>query len=256
MLYSPAIFYFAINLCDWRLLPSNSVPHYNCTMSEFLQVKVSRDGKDLGTCAAQEAVRLLLDGTLKESDFYWHEGMTKWEPLSMLRASEDRKFWAECAQQAKQEQFRKGMEGDAEAQYNLGMCSNDYVEAAKWYRKAADQGVAEAQYKLGLMYSNGDGLPKDLGEAVKWYRKAAELGLTKAQYSLGAAYEEGCGVLKDPLEAYAWFNIVAVSDRDARKKREELGKILTPEQRILAQQRSTELHKEIEAKLAAKKAGK
>ena len=32
----------------------------------------------------------------------------------------------------------------------------DYAEAAKWYRKAADQGLADAQNTLGYMYS---GLP-------------------------------------------------------------------------------------------------
>ena len=33
----------------------------------------------------------------------------------------------------------------------------DYAEAAKWYRKAAEQGYAEAQYFLAFMYSLGRG---------------------------------------------------------------------------------------------------
>ena len=52
----------------------------------------------------------------------------------------------------------------------------DYAEAVKWYRKAADQGDAFAQYNLGVMYDNGEGVPQDQAEAVKWYRKAAEQG--------------------------------------------------------------------------------
>ena len=42
--------------------------------------------------------------------------------------------------------------------------------------KAAEQGDAEAQTSLGLMYDNGKGVPQDYAEAVKWYRKAAEQG--------------------------------------------------------------------------------
>ena len=53
----------------------------------------------------------------------------------------------------------------------------DYKEAVKWYRLAAEQGYADAQYNLGLMYSNGEGVPQDYKEAVKWYRLAAEQGV-------------------------------------------------------------------------------
>ena len=52
----------------------------------------------------------------------------------------------------------------------------DDREAVKWYRKAADQGLALAQYNLGLAYAAGEGVPEDDREAVKWYRKAARSG--------------------------------------------------------------------------------
>ncbi len=79
-------------------------------MSEPLQVRVSRDGKEFGTYTAQEAVRLLVYGTLKETDFYWHEGMTDWAPLTQLQASEARRQLAERALQQKQEEERKAAE--------------------------------------------------------------------------------------------------------------------------------------------------
>lgn len=41
----------------------------------------------------------------------------------------------------------------------------------------AEQGLAEAQNKLGDCYYNGEGLAQDYIEAVKWYRKAAEQGM-------------------------------------------------------------------------------
>lgn len=76
-------------------------------MSDSLQVKVSRAGVEIGAYSAQEAVRLLVCGTLKETDFYWHEGMTDWAPLPKLQASEARRILAERAQQLKQEEARK-----------------------------------------------------------------------------------------------------------------------------------------------------
>ena len=57
----------------------------------------------------------------------------------------------------------------------------DSTEAAKWYRKAAEQGFVLAQNKLGGMYHRGDGVPQDEKEAVKWYRKAAEQGYPQAK---------------------------------------------------------------------------
>ncbi|MDR2763209.1 MAG: sel1 repeat family protein, partial [Planctomycetaceae bacterium] len=49
----------------------------------------------------------------------------------------------------------------------------------------AKNGDAAAQFTLGLCYYDGKGVTKDLIEAVKWYRKAAEQGNSKAQYILG-----------------------------------------------------------------------
>ena len=76
-------------------------------MSSPLLVKISRDGKEIGTYEAKEAVRLLVYGTLKETDFYWHDGMTEWAPLLKLQASEARRQLAERAEQLKQEQAIK-----------------------------------------------------------------------------------------------------------------------------------------------------
>jgi len=76
-------------------------------MTSTLLVKVSRDGKEIGTYEAKEAVRLLVYGTLKETDFYWQEGMTDWAPLIKLQASEARKLLAERALQQKQDEARR-----------------------------------------------------------------------------------------------------------------------------------------------------
>ena len=56
----------------------------------------------------------------------------------------------------------KAKQGDARAQYSLGVCyyegyvvAKDYAESMKWYRKAAEQGHACAQYNLGFCYYQG-----------------------------------------------------------------------------------------------------
>ena len=52
------------------------------------------------------------------------------------------------------------------------------------YRKAAKQGDADAQYNLGVLYADGRGVRQDHAEAVRWYRKAAEQGLVYAVSAL------------------------------------------------------------------------
>lgn len=53
-------------------------------MKNSLLVKISRGGKEIGTFEAREAIRLLREKQLNETDFYWHQGMDKWEPLARL----------------------------------------------------------------------------------------------------------------------------------------------------------------------------
>ena len=68
---------------------------------------------------------------------------------------------------------------------------------------------AYAQYYLGVMYANGQGVQLDYAEAAKWYRAAAEKGIAAAQTKLGQLYMEGQGVPRDMELAYAWFSVAA-----------------------------------------------
>jgi uncharacterized protein len=142
--------------------------------------------------------------------------------------------------------------GEAEAQKTLGTLHSkgqgvpqSYIEAAKWYRKAADQGYAPAQvalgelheagqgvpiddaasaklyrqaadqgyapgqYNLAVLYVLGKGVPQDNNEAVKWYRLAAEQGDALAQFNLGMRYYESRGVAPDPVQAFQWLTLAA-----------------------------------------------
>ena len=92
----------------------------------------------------------------------------------------------------------------------------DDTEATRWYRMAAEQGIANAQFNLGKMYNTGEGVPKDVVEAVRWYRMAAEQGWAMAQLNLGLMYALGRGVPKDDVQAYAWVNIGAAQIGDEK----------------------------------------
>ena len=153
----------------------------------------------------------------------------------------------------------KAKQGDADAQYNLGNCylngegvAKDYVEAVKWYRKAAEQRNARAQVSLGFCYCRGEGVAKDYVETVKWYRKAADQGDAVAQYWLGGCYLNGEGVAKDFVEAYAWYNLASATNKDAGKFRDIVENKMSPQQVADAQKRTKELRALVEASAKAK----
>lgn len=61
----------------------------------------------------------------------------------------------------------------------------DNERAAKWFRKAADDGNALAQYWLGLSYLLGLGVENSYPKARELFLDAAEEGLSAAQNKLG-----------------------------------------------------------------------
>ena len=85
----------------------------------------------------------------------------------------------------------------------------DYVEALKWYRKAAEQGSVEAHYQLGILYYNGRGVTKDVARGIKWHRRAAENGHSVSQFILGSAYFFGKDVPQNSIEAMKWYRRAA-----------------------------------------------
>ena len=55
----------------------------------------------------------------------------------------------------------------------------DYAEAFRWYRKAAEQGYAKAQFNLGVMYYNGYGVRRNFHLSKEWFGKACDSGWQK-----------------------------------------------------------------------------
>ena len=69
----------------------------------------------------------------------------------------------------------------------------NYAEAARLYRLAAEQGDGIAQYSLGLMYYNGQGVPQNYQLAYMWFSLAAAKGVEEA----ASAGVEGAASARD-----------------------------------------------------------
>ena len=115
-------------------------------------------------------------------------------------------------QQALEIWLLKAYEGDAEAQYRLGLMFArgegavvNRVEAVYWFTRAVEQGHAEAQYELGDAFFHGAGVAPDKDKAIEWWRQAAENGSHRAQYRIGRAYFHGADLDRDPALAGQWL---------------------------------------------------
>jgi TPR repeat protein len=145
--------------------------------------------------------------------------------------------------------YRKAADqGYAAAQYTLGICYaegddvvKDQVGPIIWLHKTAGQ----AQFNLGVV--------KDEVEAAKWYRKAADQGSLKSQYFIGLRYKAGIGVAKDEVEAYAYLSLAGTAVEAAREELASLEAGISPDARLRGQQRAKQLQEEVEAKIAANK---
>jgi TPR repeat protein len=113
-------------------------------------------------------------------------------------------------------------EGNAEAQFGIGLryantgTASDYLKAAQWYLKAAEQSHPMAQFNLSVMYFKGQGVPRDKTLSLMWMGKAAQLGDAGAQYELGMRQHrlsldlEPEGGLELRIEAYKWLQLAAL----------------------------------------------
>ena len=102
------------------------------------------------------------------------------------------------------------------ADYLTGLTAyrgGDYATALRELTSLAEQGDAVAQYNLGVLYRDGQGVPQDYKTAVKWTRLAAEQGDADAQYNLGSMYRKGQGVLQDYKTARKWYRLSAEQDQ-------------------------------------------
>ncbi len=106
-------------------------------------------------------------------------------------------------------------------------------------RTLADHGDADAQWQLGVLYHEGESVPKDDAMAVQWFERAADQGYASAQATLGAYYEAGRGVTQDFSKAYFWSVLaVAQGDENSKLRLQDLAARMTHSQVASARQQA------------------
>ena len=114
----------------------------------------------------------------------------------------------------------------------------------RWLHQAAEQGHVQAQFGLGVLFMEGQGIPKNNAEAVRWFRLAATRGHIMAQHNLGSMYATGDGVPKDDIEAYAWFILASEQGSQLSKViKKEIVKQMSRDQIAKAKKLSREYRK-------------
>ena len=103
-----------------------------------------------------------------------------------------------------EETFMKGLEAVQKDGDDV-----DWKEVAKYYLRAASEGLPEACCNLGVCYATGRGVPQSADQAVHWYHVAADKGLPRAQSNLAGCYASGRGVVQDWTLAATWFRKAA-----------------------------------------------
>ena len=109
----------------------------------------------------------------------------------------------------------------------------DYASALRELKPLAEQGDATSQNALGAIYTHTSGrdVPQDYAEAAKWYRKAAEQGHVVAQANLADIYTKGQGVPQDYVQAHLWWNLAGAKGSVWNlKNRDSVAEKMTPAQ--------------------------
>jgi TPR repeat protein len=118
----------------------------------------------------------------------------------------------------------------------------DYVQAMYYYDHGRD-GAISTEISDGLLDEEREPrhgiVPefRDYAKAYSVYWKAAGLSNAVAQIEMGDMYATGRFVPKDDLIAFRWYDLAAASGNAiAIEKREHIKTLLSPEQKIEAQQ--------------------
>lgn len=124
------------------------------------------------------------------------------------------------------------------ADFDAGMyaySTGNYDDAAREFMASAQRGETQGEYYMGLLYEEGQGVPKDYGQAMNWYNKAALKGDVDAAFALGRMYSKGLGVTQNRPLAYAWYGRAAQGGHYlGRQEQEKCAGRMAPEQLLEA----------------------
>ena len=107
-------------------------------------------------------------------------------------------------------------DGDTDARMRLGLMfyegdeiPKDHDQAAHWFRLAAAADLPAGEAALGYLHEQGLGVGQSFAQALSWYRKAAKDNHAWAQYRLGLMYRDGRGVSRDAVRAASFLSAAA-----------------------------------------------
>ena len=107
--------------------------------------------------------------------------------------------------------------GNAESQYNYGICYQQGIEVPKsdsianiWFLKAAQNSWKDAQFKIAYSYSTGRGVAKDDKQAFYWSKKCAEQLDVECMFNVVSCYMEGRGTTKNLDSMLLWAKTIAL----------------------------------------------
>jgi TPR repeat protein len=115
--------------------------------------------------------------------------------------------------------------GDPTAQYYLAglywdgqSVTRDTAQAVKWFRSAAESGLAVAQYSMGWFAERqpellGNTVGGNYQAAAEWFEKAAVQGEPRAAFHLGDLYLYG-KIERNHREAAKWFRVAAAKGNE------------------------------------------
>jgi TPR repeat protein len=83
------------------------------------------------------------------------------------------------------------------------------VAAARWFRRAAEQGDRAARADLANLVLRGFGEPEDRVRTCEWFEAAAKSGDLVAAFNFGICLAEGVGVTRDERAAALWLRRAA-----------------------------------------------
>ncbi|MEJ2454277.1 MAG: tetratricopeptide repeat protein [Candidatus Thiodiazotropha sp.] len=85
------------------------------------------------------------------------------------------------------------------------LADGNYRMAYRDFKALAEEGDAEAQYRLGMLLLFGQGVKQRVAEGLEWLKRAADNGSYLAANELAQIYTSGREVAPDEQEAMKWI---------------------------------------------------
>jgi TPR repeat protein len=133
--------------------------------------------------AAAEMARIKAEETLQRAENQAAEELAQLLAEQAAAESSETARLASAAEEAAQQAENQATE--ELAQLLAEQVAAEASEAARLAAAAAEEAAAaQINFGLGVVFENGQGVPRDIKEAIRWYRLAADQGLIKAEEKL------------------------------------------------------------------------